>query len=93
MEPGDFVFIGTDGITNSANAAGEEYGKSRLLDALARASPPAGKLGEAVLESIAAFVGNTHMQDDATMVCFGRNKSQLAELPTGENKRGSVLCR
>ena len=73
VEPGDFVLITTDGITNSANVAGEEYGTMRLLDALARASPPAGKLGEAVLESIGAFVGIPRVQDDATMVCFGRD--------------------
>jgi hypothetical protein len=30
-------------------------------------------MGEAVLESIAAFAGIPRIQDDATMVCFGRD--------------------
>ena len=71
MEPGDSVFIYTDGVPEATNSAQELYGTDRLVDAL-NESPdqsPRGLLNS-VRESIREFVGPAVQFDDMTMLCL-----------------------
>src|SRR5262249_46168039 len=73
LAAGDAVVIVTDGITNAANAAGEEFGTARLRQIVAATEPRAAKLGEALLASVHAFAAGQRMDDDVVVVCFARD--------------------
>jgi serine phosphatase RsbU (regulator of sigma subunit) len=68
LSPGDTVTFYTDGVTESFNEAGEEFGESRLVEALRRYHelPPQNLLGS-IVQSLRSF--STHEQhDDITML-------------------------
>ena len=71
LEPGDAVFVYTDGIPEANNASGEFYGMDRLETALNRVSK---ERPQAILEEIRAdvdrFAGSTRQFDDLTMLCL-----------------------
>ena len=58
----------TDGITESRNAAGDESGEERLVDAARRfRTLPAQDMLASLLEEIVAFNNGTY-EDDATLI-------------------------
>jgi sigma-B regulation protein RsbU (phosphoserine phosphatase) len=68
MQPGDMLFVYTDGVPD-AKGSGERYGASRLLEALNASAPEEPeKVLAAVTESIDAFTGGTEQFDDLTML-------------------------
>jgi catechol 2,3-dioxygenase-like lactoylglutathione lyase family enzyme len=68
LSPGDTLMLYTDGIVESFNQAGEEFGEQRLLDALRRHRHlPAHPLLESVLAEVREF--SPHDQyDDITLI-------------------------
>lgn len=69
MAPGDILVLYTDGITEAANEAGEEFGDTRLLDAVARnARLPVQALLQAIVGEVRQFSNRVEMQDDITLV-------------------------
>jgi len=65
--PGDALFMYTDGIVESADASGEEFGYQRLLELLARGRElPPHLLHGSLLEGVAAFTGTDVFDDDVT---------------------------
>ncbi len=69
VPPGDVLVLYSDGLVEAANAAGEEYGESRLHACLAAAhggSPE--EIRSAILASADAFLGTTSPHDDVTLV-------------------------
>lgn len=74
LEPGDFLFLYTDGLSEAANAAEEEFGLERLKAFVAahRTDPPEQFDLElnAVLEE---FVGGAQFADDRTVIMIRRN--------------------
>ncbi len=69
LQPGDVFVLYTDGVVESRNAAGEEYGYDRLLSALAaHRHEDAAELHTALLQDLHAFLGHTHYDDDLTLV-------------------------
>lgn len=69
MEPGDVLFLYTDGVTEMNDAAGNLYGEERLktlLDGSREAEPE--KLAEAVMQDIRRFQGSAEQFDDVTML-------------------------
>ena len=71
LEPGDAIFVYTDGVPEANNASGEMYGMTRLEAALNRA---AGEAHEDILRDVRAdvdaFVGDARQFDDLTMLCL-----------------------
>jgi len=66
--PGDRLVCFTDGITEAANADGEEFGDERLLDAIRRHQhASANTIVDAVLDAVGEWTGGAP-QDDATLV-------------------------
>jgi serine phosphatase RsbU (regulator of sigma subunit) len=77
LQPDDHLVLFTDGVIESLNAAGEEFGMDRLvalLGANARASAPEilARLKEAVL----AFSANAPQYDDITIMVIGYRESR-----------------
>jgi sigma-B regulation protein RsbU (phosphoserine phosphatase) len=73
LEPGDRVFLYTDGITEAFDAREQEYGEERLLAFLARnrgLADPA--LIEALKEDVLAFCGPVRPRDDMTLMVVAR---------------------
>jgi sigma-B regulation protein RsbU (phosphoserine phosphatase) len=70
FEPGQVMVIYTDGITEAANAAGEEYGQERLakrvLEGL-QIELPAKKLIDHIRKGVADFTERKFLDDDGTL--------------------------
>jgi serine phosphatase RsbU (regulator of sigma subunit)/predicted enzyme related to lactoylglutathione lyase len=68
FNPGDTLVLYTDGVTESCNIAGEEFGEQRLVDSLEqRRALPAQRLLGFVVEEIQKF--SPHEQhDDITLI-------------------------
>ena len=63
------VVIGTDGIWETENAAGEQFGRDRLRDLIrAHAGLPAVTICRRVVEQVDAFHGPAPQTDDVTLV-------------------------
>lgn len=73
LGPGDIVILYTDGVTEAANPAGEEYGLSRLVD-LCRAHAKEGvaALAAALAADLEAFACGVPFGDDRTFVLLRR---------------------
>ncbi|MGV9393600.1 PP2C family protein-serine/threonine phosphatase [Streptomyces olivaceus] len=74
VRPGDRLLIGSDGVYDTASAAGEMYGERALARSLAstRLLPPPQVPG-AVLRELATYRGQTPLDDDALVVCLDWN--------------------
>ena len=71
MEPGDAVFVYTDGVPEANNEGGEFYGLERLDAALNRLSDQDPRhILEGVKADVEAFTGQAKQFDDLTMLCL-----------------------
>lgn len=69
LEPGQIVTIGTDGIWERHNGAGQMYGKKRFMEVVrTHAHQPAQAILDAVLADVAAFAPDQPSEDDITLV-------------------------
>jgi len=69
MQPGDTLFLYTDGVTEATNHEDELYGEPRLLDALTRG--PKGDLTEMIhyiRAEVAGHANGAPQSDDVTML-------------------------
>ncbi len=71
LNPGDSLFVYTDGVPEATDANNQLFGTDRMLDALnsARDGTPEDRL-KSVKEAIDAFVGDAPQFDDITMLCL-----------------------
>lgn len=67
LEPGDVLYLYTDGVTEATDAHDELYGEERLMTVL-RENAPAGTLCTRVKADVDAFVGEAPQFDDMTML-------------------------
>ncbi|WP_307128288.1 PP2C family protein-serine/threonine phosphatase [Streptomyces sp. B1I3] len=79
VEPGDRLLIGSDGVYETASAAGEHYGQRALARSLsAHRFLPSEQVPLAVLRDLRDYRGATPLDDDALVVCmdwFGRQSA------------------
>lgn len=67
LQPGDVLFIFTDGVAEAVNEKGEEFGESRIIPAIL--SMPAGSAAgilNRVMTDVNTFVGYARQHDDIT---------------------------
>jgi sigma-B regulation protein RsbU (phosphoserine phosphatase) len=74
MSPGDTLFLFTDGLSESRDSAGEEYGTTRLLNLLCqhRELLPSDLI-RASLGDLEAFCAGTPKHDDLTVMALRRS--------------------
>lgn len=73
MNPGDFLVLYTDGITEAQNSRGEFFGEEKLLDvALSKIGCPANVIQDALLEAVHQFVGHHSSLDDIALLVIRR---------------------
>ncbi len=71
MEPGDILFLYTDGVTEANDPEGEMFRRSRMLDALNKdVSASVQDIDAAVRTAIADFVKDAPQFDDTTTLVF-----------------------
>jgi sigma-B regulation protein RsbU (phosphoserine phosphatase) len=69
LRPGQVIVVGTDGVWEMPNAAGEQFGKARLREVIQGAARgTAEQVVQAVCDSLARFRGDTRAVDDVTFV-------------------------
>ena len=68
LQPGDLLFIFTDGVVEAVNQAEEEYGERRLLPCLQTvpAENSAADVLRRVMFDVNSFVGQVRQHDDIT---------------------------
>ncbi len=74
LEPGDTLFLYTDGVTEAMNVNGELFSDEALLDTVRShedASPE--ELIQVVLRDVKQHVGEAQQSDDITMLCLRYN--------------------
>jgi phosphoserine phosphatase RsbU/P len=80
--PGDTLTLYTDGVTEAANARGEEFGEDRLVDCLQRnASLPSEALVTTVIDEVRRH--SPHEQQDDITVVVAKCKARDAENQLG----------
>lgn len=81
LQPGDVFVLYTDGVVESRNPLGEEYGYERLLDLLQmQRHEDASDLHDALLHDLNTFIGSTEYDDDLTLVVLKWHGIDLAAL-------------
>jgi sigma-B regulation protein RsbU (phosphoserine phosphatase) len=73
LDKGDTLVLYTDGLTEAANAEGEDYGMARLLTLLSRCGGDRPKdLVAKCLADVAAFLDGADRSDDLTILAVAR---------------------
>jgi phosphoserine phosphatase RsbU/P len=73
LAPGEFVLLYTDGATDAANSAGEQFGAERLHDVvLADRHGPAEQIVAGIGSALRGFIGDAPQYDDITLVAIRR---------------------
>ena len=73
MEPGDVLFLYTDGVPEATDAGGNMFGTQRLLDTLnSAANGSAEELLQTVHSAVEHFVGKAPQFDDLTLLALKR---------------------
>ena len=71
--PGDGLIVFSDGITESVNAFGEEFGDDRLIEVVTKnLSASASKIRDRIDEALSRFVGSASAVDDMTLLILKR---------------------
>jgi sigma-B regulation protein RsbU (phosphoserine phosphatase) len=74
LRPGQVVLVGTDGLWESKNAAGEEFGKQRVGEAIAPlAHLSAAEIEAGIYQRLQDFCGGRANDDDITYVVIKFN--------------------
>jgi phosphoserine phosphatase RsbU/P len=73
LDPGDLLVLYSDGVTEAANPAFEEFGEERLIEVLRQnRSAPAGVMVAAVTKALAEFAQGAPQADDITILVAKR---------------------
>lgn len=85
LNPGDFIYIYTDGVTEANNIAKELLGEKRMLEALdLPCNGDVSELDQNVKNKIDEFAGGTEQFDDITMLCLKYNGVQEIQEKRGD---------
>jgi sigma-B regulation protein RsbU (phosphoserine phosphatase) len=66
LQPGDLLFVFTDGVVEAVNEKGDEYREERLLACLTAPSLNAAEVLQRVMTDVNSFVGYARQHDDIT---------------------------
>jgi len=74
---GDLLTLFTNGISMALDASGARYTAQRLREQVHRIGRAPGELGLALATDVRRFVGDTSLDDDLCLVCFGRLPAKI----------------
>jgi len=78
LEPGDFCFVCTDGVTDAKNPSGEFFTKDNLISLLTQSFDTAEEMLDRVNRNLQSHIAGTEQYDDITMVSFHRCRRTAA---------------
>lgn len=88
LDPGDLVFVFSDGVTEAFSPDWQEFGEERVVECvLANPGLPPSELLDQVMASVKAFVKNAVQSDDMTALVLRYGGSGGDEMRVGERKR------
>ena len=71
LQPGDTIYLYTDGVTEATDLCNKLYGETRLQELLNKHTGAAAKdICAAVKSDVDAFAGEAEQFDDITMLCL-----------------------
>ena len=70
LEPGDALFLYTDGVTEAFDTSRHCFGEDRLLQALRETGPDARAMVERVRNAVRAFAGGDPQSDDIALLAI-----------------------
>jgi len=70
LTSGDTLLLYTDGVTETTNDAGEQYGRDRLLGCVCQNVPSAQHIIDCVHHKLLAFSGTRDQEDDRTLLAL-----------------------
>jgi serine phosphatase RsbU (regulator of sigma subunit)/pSer/pThr/pTyr-binding forkhead associated (FHA) protein len=77
IEPGDVMVVYSDGVTESLNEEGEEFGEARLIEIVQKnRGRGAAGLRDRIDEALTKFVGRASAVDDLTIVILKRKTGE-----------------
>ncbi len=79
LEPGGFLTLFTDGISEAMDPDGQLYGLQRLENAFRAPAPGADQLGRHILDDVRSFVSGYPQSDDMCLTCLGRSPAAEEE--------------
>ncbi len=71
LEPGDLLFVFTDGLVEAMDTSKSEYGDARMIEALQglRGETASGTIGR-LIEGVERFAAGTRQYDDITCLAL-----------------------
>lgn len=81
IEPGDMIYLYTDGVTEANNVNKDLYSESKLEMIINHDNySNAREVCEAVRKDVSKFVGDAEQSDDITMLCFKLNGNESTHI-------------
>lgn len=78
LDPGDALIIYSDGVTETQNPVGEEFGAERLRDVVARnLERTSAGIRDRIEAALTEFADGTAAADDITLVIVKRNRQRV----------------
>lgn len=78
IEPGDFVLLYTDGVSEAFDQANQPFGEKRLEDLLLEHKhDSAREMVDNIVESVKKFIGRDQPSDDLTIVALSRPVTEI----------------
>jgi serine phosphatase RsbU (regulator of sigma subunit) len=68
LQPGDFLMLYTDGLSDAMNFQGETFGRQRVMEAFKKGGPNADYVAQKVLWEMRRFSGLSKRTDDVTLI-------------------------
>ena len=88
LNPGDKLFLYTDGVTEATDANKELFGSGRMIAVLnERKDTSPTQMLEGVRRAVDDFVKEAEQFDDLTMLCLAYKGPDAAEEPSGQDER------
>ena len=88
LNPGDKLFLYTDGVTEATDANKELFGSGRMIAVLnERKDTSPTQMLEGVRRAVDDFVKHAEQFDDLTMLCLAYKGPDAAEEPSGQDER------
>ena len=93
LEPGDFLYLYTDGVTEASKKDKSRYGNDRLLELLSHnfgtGEAACRKICTTVKQSVDAFAEGAPQFDDITQFClyYAGNKTEVSPEKTGKQMK------
>jgi len=73
LQPGDSLFMYTDGVPESRNSAGEFFGMNRMTDLVVGHRDSAARLVDTMDATVRRYTGSAEQHDDITMLALRRS--------------------